>query len=64
MTDDSEIAEPVKGTPVNVEITPRGRRMIDRQFEEQSGEWCLHCGSDTCEHATRHNAAYGKAAIG
>jgi hypothetical protein len=26
------------------------------------GEWCLHCGSDTCEHAIAHNAAYGKAA--
>jgi hypothetical protein len=22
-------------------------------------EWCLHCGSYTCEHADRHNAAYG-----
>lgn len=27
-------------------------------------EWCLHCGSDTCEHALRHNAAYGRAAMG
>jgi hypothetical protein len=25
-------------------------------------EWCLHCGSDTCEHATQHNAAYGRTA--
>jgi hypothetical protein len=23
-------------------------------------EWCLHCGSNTCEHATKHNAAYGR----
>lgn len=21
------------------------------------GEWCLHCGTDTCLHASRHNAA-------
>lgn len=22
-------------------------------------EWCLHCGTDDCEHAARHNRAYG-----
>ena len=25
----------------------------------REAEWCLHCGSDTCQHATQHNAAYG-----
>jgi len=25
-------------------------------------EWCLHCGTDTCEHAAQHNAALGKEA--
>lgn len=25
-------------------------------------EWCLHCGSDECVHAARHNAAIGRSA--
>jgi predicted RNase H-like HicB family nuclease len=35
---------------------------IAREYEASEKEWCLHCGSDTCEHATQHNTAYGKAA--
>ena len=43
--------------------------VLDREITEQQAdavkallaepEWCLHCGSDTCEHAVRHNSAYG-----
>lgn len=33
--------------------------LFGRRVRPTKGEWCLHCGSDTCEHATAHNAAYG-----
>jgi len=31
------------------------RRLVDWMLAQP--EWCLHCGSDTCQHAATHNLA-------
>lgn len=42
------------------ELVARARVLMPNVV--RTGEWCLHCGSDTCEHAVRHNTAYGRSA--
>jgi hypothetical protein len=41
----------------------RSLKFLEQTVAEQvEREWCLHHGSDTCEHAAQHNAAMGKEA--
>jgi len=49
--------------PGNHKKTREGRSQLARarDVSRETREWCLHCGNDTCEHAARHNAAYGGA---